>query len=379
MINFDVSDIRTMTKMLAQTADFESFFTFYYDETNNIRKFYLRETDFNYSFTSNFILGGLVYEGVQPDIQILFKKLNLQSNIKEVKLKHIAKGEFLDCLKSERLNCFLTYLLDSNLYIHYLSLNILYWSIVDIVDSAIVNSEVAVQLGLMFSNYLKNDLYKLVKLEIESVVELFYRFEYPNVKQESILAFVEELTSIFDEYIETEEFHFGLESLRQILKESKKKKSLPFVMDEEDYILLKDFSQFYLSPIYLFKNSSHIFDNEVAIAEIIAGYKIVDSDEEIRNYSFADSQSNLFIQASDVFVGLMGKFTNYINTSSSEKIANDFDSLSEKQLNSIDLILDLLEKSHNKNIAFLHSIDSYEELIKMSLIREIRSKNTHNK
>ena len=82
MINFDVSDIRTMTKMLAQTADFESFFTFYYDETNNIRKFYLRETDFNYSFTSNFILGGLVYEGVQPDIQILFKKLNLQSNIK---------------------------------------------------------------------------------------------------------------------------------------------------------------------------------------------------------------------------------------------------------------------------------------------------------
>lgn len=75
----------------------------------------------------------------------------------------------------------------------------------------------------------------------------------------------------------------------------------------------------------------------------------------------------------------MGKFTNYINTSSSEKIANDFDSLSEKQLNSIDLLLDLIDKSHNKNVAFLHSIDSYEELTKMSLIREIRSKNTHNK
>ncbi|WP_242045589.1 MULTISPECIES: DUF3800 domain-containing protein [unclassified Calothrix] len=379
MINFDVSDIRAMTKMLAQTADFESFFIFYYDETNNIRKFYLRETDFNYSFTSNFILGGLVYEGVQPDIKLLFKKLNLQSNIKEVKLKHIAKGEFIDCMKSEKLNCFLTYLLDSNLYIHYSSLNILYWSIVDIVDSAIVNSEVAMQLDPRFSNYLKNDLYKLVKLEIESVVELFYRFEYPNVKKESILAFVEELTSIFDEYIDKEEFHFGLESLRQILKEAKKKNSLPFIMDEEDYILLNNFSQFYLRPIYLFKNSSHIFDNEVAIAEILAGYKIVDSGEEIRNYSFADSQSDLLIQASDIFVGLMGKFTNYINTSSSEKIANDFDSLSEKQLNSIDLFLDLIDKSHKKNIAFLHSIDSYEELTKMSLIREIRSKNTQNK
>jgi len=375
MVNFDISDVRKMTRMLAPTADFDSPFTFYYDETNNIRKFYVRENDFNSSFNSNFVLGGLVYEGTRPDIKPLFDKLKLQKNITEVKLKHIAKGEFLDCLKSEKLNIFLKYLLDNDLHIHYSSLNILYWSIVDIVDSAIANSEVAMQLDLNFSNHLKNDLYKLSKLEIESVIELFYNSDYPNLKKESVLEFIEELTSIFDEYIDTQEFHLGLESLRQILKEAKKRDSLPFIMDEEDRILIENFSQFYLRPIYLFKNSNHIFDNEVAISEILASYKIIDDSKEIKNYSFVDSQSDLFIQASDIFVGLMGKFASYINTSSREKIISDFDSLSEKQLSNIDVLINLIGKSNSKNVAFLHSIDSYEELTKMNLIHEIRNRN----
>ncbi|NEP70424.1 MAG: hypothetical protein F6K25_02365 [Okeania sp. SIO2G4] len=362
--------------MLGPTADFDSSFTFYYDETNNIRKFYVREFDFNESFNSNFVLGGLVYEGSQPDIKPLFDRLNLQNNIKDVKFKHISQGkkEFLDCLKSEKLNVFLKYLLsDNDLYIHYSSLNILYWSIVDIVDSAIaVSSEVTKQFGLYYHNFLKNDLYKLAKLEIESFQELFYNFDYPNIKKESVSEFIEELTSIFDEYIDTPEFHLGLESLRQILKEANKKDSLPFIMDEEDRVLINNFLEFYLRPIYLFNNSNHIFDNEATISEMLVNYKIIDEGKEIKNYAFVDSQGDLFVQASDVFVGLMGKFTNYINTNSRDKIISDFDSLSEKQSNNIDSLINLLDKSHNKNIGFLHWIDSYEEQTKINLICEIR-------
>ena len=375
MIDFDISEIRKFNKIIAPEADFDKEYTFYYDETNNIRKFYVRETDFNYSFTANFVLGGLVYEGESPNIQPLINGLKLQKTVREIKLKHIAKGEFIDCIKSEKLNYFLKYLLDNDLFIHYSSLNILYWSIVDIVDSAIVNSEVAKQLDPSFANHLKNDLYKLSRLEIESVIELFYRFGYPNIKNEEVLTFIEALTSLFNGYIDTFEFHFGLESLRQILKEAKKKGSLPFIMDEEDHILLKDFSQFYLRPIYTFKNSNHVFDTELSILEILQNYKIIDNKEEIKNYSFADSQSDSFIQFSDVFVGLMGKLTNYFNTSSKEKITTDIDSLNATQQRNIDLIIDLIDKSHNENIGFLHSIDSYEELTKMDIIREMRNKN----
>jgi len=375
MKDFEISDIRKATKILARSADFDSAFTFYYDETNNIKKFYVRENNFNYTFTANFVLGGLVHHGQAPDVQPLIDSFKQQKTAKEVKFKHIASGDFLDCLKSEKLKLFLQFVKDSNLYVHYSSLNILYWSIVDIVDSAIVSSESAQQLGPQFANNLKNDLYKLSRLKIESVIQLFYKYEYPNIKSESVLPFIEELTSLFNDYIDTQEYHFGLESLRQILKETKKKNSLPFVMDEEDFILLKDLSHFYLRPIYLFKNSTHIFDNEDSIAETVNDYKILDEGVEIKNYTFVNSQTNQLIQLSDVFVGLMGKLTHYLNTSSREKIDTDFVSLSATQQKNIDLLINVIDKSRNKNIGFLHNTDSFEEMSKMDRIRANRKKN----
>ena len=130
MIDFEISQIRQFTKMLAPTADFETPFTFYYDETNNIKKFYVRENDFNYTFTANFVLGGLVHKGQAPNVLPLIDSFKQQRSAKEVKFKHIANGDFLDCLKSEKLKLFLQFVKESNLYVHYSSLNILYWSIV---------------------------------------------------------------------------------------------------------------------------------------------------------------------------------------------------------------------------------------------------------
>ena len=206
-------------------------------------------------------------------------------------------------------------------------------------------------------------------------IAVFYKFKYPNIKSESVFQFIEELTSLFHGYIDTEEYHFGLESLRQILKEAKKKGSLPFIMDEDDYILLTDLSQFYLRPIYTFKNSTHIFDNEDSIAETLKDYKIIDGQDEIKNYTFVDSQTNLLIQLSDVFVGIMGKLTNYLNTSSREKIDTDLTSLSVIQKENIDLLIGVIDKSNNKNIGFIHNTDSYEEMSKLNKIRDDRENN----
>ncbi len=369
MIEYEVSEIRKVTKMMATAADFDTSFKFFYDETNNIKKFYVRENDFNFSFKANFILGGLVYEGEEPDVQSLIESFKLQKSVTEVKFKHIANGDFLDCLKSQKLKLFLDFVMNSKFYAHYSSLNILYWAIVDIVDSAIANSPTAIKLGPNYSNRLKNDLYKLSRLEIDSVIEIFYKFEYPNIKPDKVLSFIDSLTSIFEKYIDTEEYHYGLESLRQILKEAKKKNSLPFVMDEEDFILLKDLTHFYLKPIYLFKNSQHIFDKEDSIEESIKEYRILDGHQEIKNYSFVDSESSQFVQLSDVFVGIMGKLSYYLNTSSRENISGDMESLNEIQKENINLLISVIDKSNNKNIGFLHSTDSYEEMSKLEIIR----------
>lgn len=293
--------------------------------------------------------------------------------MKEVKFRHIANGDFLNCLKSKKLNLFLKFIKSNDLYIHYLSLNVLYWSIVDIVDSAMANSEVSLKLGMRFANTLRDDLYKLSRLEIDSIIDLFYRFEYPNVKEDSISMFAEELSNLFEKYINDPEFYW-LGSLRHLLKESSKKKSLPFIMDEKDFVLIGDFSQFYLQPVYLFKNSTHIFDNEDSIIEVMREYKILDGPLEIKNYSFVDSQSSQLTQLSDVLVGLIGKLTAYINTNSRDGIEADFQSLSSIQCENIDLLLDLIDESHNKNTGFLQIIDSYEERYKLELMYVKRNK-----
>ncbi|MDM1039047.1 DUF3800 domain-containing protein [Myroides odoratimimus] len=377
MIDFEIAEIEAanqFVRLMNPRVDFTTPYIFYYDETNNIKTFYVRENDFNYTFTANFVLGGLLHQGEVPDVQQLIDSFKLQKTAKEVKFKHIAFGDFLDCLKSQKLNLFFRFLMDSDLYVHYSSLNILYWSVVDIVDSAIMNSDAAMQLGPGFDNRLKNDLYKLCRLEIDAVIQIFYAFEYPNVKPEKIGDFIESLSNLFEAYLQLEEFHFGLESLRQILKESKKKGDLAFVMNEEDHVLLADLTHFYLRPIYTFKNSTHIFDNEDSIREALDEYRILDNGIEFKNYSFVDSQDNQLTQLSDIFIGFVGKYTNYGNTHTMKEIKTDIDSFSALQLENMKLFIDIINKSNQKNPAFLHATDSYEEVMKFGELCEVIAK-----
>lgn len=74
------------------------------------------------------VLLGIAFEGASDPIRIedLFRKFELQKNITDVKLKHIANyngedGErFVDILKSDKVSILLETLLQSNrIYIHW--------------------------------------------------------------------------------------------------------------------------------------------------------------------------------------------------------------------------------------------------------------------
>tara|TARA_R110002012_G_scaffold245126_4_gene420124 strand:- start:9419 stop:10549 length:1131 start_codon:yes stop_codon:yes gene_type:complete len=367
-MKFEINELRETTKLMAPFADFDLERTFYYDETNNIGKFYVKETDFNTAFDSNFILGGIVSNGNIPDFTDFIKGLNLQPNVNEIKFKHIANGDFTYCIKSRKLKSFLELILNSKLSVHYSSLNILYFSIVDIVDSAIANSEISLKLGQPFAMRLKNDLYKLSRLEKDSIVDLFYYYQYPNIKKEKVANFISDLTNLFQEYENSAEFHFGLTSLKQILRESEKSGSLPFIMDETDYILLKDFSHFYLRPLYVFRNSEHIFDNEDTIKATLENYELTENGTIFKHYEFKDSKEDILIQLSDVFVGIVGKFFNFINTSTIEQIDDTLKTFSEIQKENLCLYLNLITKANNENIGFIHNTMSISEMEKLSFV-----------
>jgi len=364
MSYFDVNEIRNDIKVLYGLNDIDDEFTFVYDESNNFRKFRVRETDFNVAFNSNFVLGGIVFKETAFDAEEFLKELRPQNSTREVKMKHIAKGDFQTCLKSGKLKYFLEGLLNSDLFCHYSTVNILYYSLVDIVDSAIINSEVS-SMEMPLLRHLKNDLYKLAKLELDAVIRLFNHYNYPNIKSDSVLNFIESLFNLFEKYENTEEFHFGLTLLKQILEESKSKGTLPFIMNEEDLILIKDFSQFYLKPIYLFKNSLHIFDEENSIESILNKIDLIDEGNVIKPYDFQNSESNLYIQISDVLVGLLGKFSTFINSNSLSYLIQNIESMSDLQRENLALLIKLIEKSENRNEAFIHSVASDDEMIKM--------------
>src|SRR5690606_20902140 len=114
-----------------------------------------------------------------------------------------------------------------------------------------------------------------------------------------------------------------------------------------------------LRPIYTFSKATHIFDEEDFISPLVSDFQIMDGVSELKNYSFIDSSSNSLVQLSDVVVGLMGKLGFYLNSTDRAQIHSDFQALNKKQAANIDLLFELIDRSHDKNMAFLHSVDSY--------------------
>ncbi len=357
-IDFEVSEIREATKVMDVNIDIDSEFTFFYDESNNIRKFHVKENDFNSPFEGNFVLGGLVIKGEIPDVDPLFKNLNLQPSIKEVKLKHIAKGDFLECLKSTKLEKILSYLIKENFYIHYSSINLLYWSTVDIIDSIIAEMDKGKQsLYIPLVRLFKDKLYDLIRDNIPNFIKIFYKYSYPNIKQEDAESFLHEIIDELKRYDNDP-------LLQELLNQASALKELPFIMDEKDHILIESFFDFYLRPLYLFINSKHIFDNEDQISDKLSTFQLFNYGVKVDNYVFDDSIKNRYIQISDVLMGLLGKMFTYINKTSYEDIDKDLFNLNEQQSKNLKLLNKLIDQSDSVNPGFFHSIDAGKELEK---------------
>lgn len=70
--------------------------TFYYDETNNIRKLWLKDDNFNAPIEKDFVLGGVMHFGdkITLNLENLKQQIRLQKSANEIKFKHISKAFF---------------------------------------------------------------------------------------------------------------------------------------------------------------------------------------------------------------------------------------------------------------------------------------------
>lgn len=336
-MDYEIGKLREFTMLANPNADFNTSYTFFYDETNNFRKLKVREFDFNNSLDANFVLGGVAYSGQRPQIDDIFDFLKLTSNQTEVKFKTIANGDFLTCLTSKKLEPILHRTLDSDLYLHYFSLNYLYWSLADIVDSAIEDSGFDQMQMLGFAPAMKNAFYIICKLEIDFIHDLFYRYNYPNLQENDIKPFCKAIINLIENYQDESNLHFPLMMLKGLLQGALKNNDLTFLRDNTSHMLIDSFVHYYLASIYMFKNSQHILDIEITIQEQLADFAILDNNTPITNYQFVDSESDILIQLSDVMVGLFGKMTEYTNTHEADEIIEEYSKLTQIQRNNIEL------------------------------------------
>ena len=146
--------------------------TLFYDETNNIRKLRLRENGLSVEKSDNFVLGGIVLKPGQSmrNISELRKLLYVQENADELHFGLVASGDFEKALGSKKLGLLFSWLLEQNIGIHFVNLNILSWSTLDIIESMLAHDEL--RDFAPFHRELKNEFHRLILADLPSFLLL---------------------------------------------------------------------------------------------------------------------------------------------------------------------------------------------------------------
>ncbi len=362
-----MDEIREMLVQMHNLGDIDKSYIIYYDESNNIRRLKLTKNGLNIREPKCFVLGGIAHTNTfkKTDLDDLKSKLKLQKSVKDMKLGNLAKGNLPKILGTQKIQIFLQWLIEKNLFFHFFAMDVIYWSIVDIIDSIL-----ATNLELLpYQLNIKNDLYVILRADLKKPLEIFAKYSYPNVGKSKHHEFIKNLIDIV-----IERRHIiapaNFLALKNILEISYSLKSLPFLEDEEPNVLIRAFGDFYLHRISLFKNATHILDAESVVQNYMEKVA-ADSDEySTQNYRFADSVDEYGIQISDVVIGLIGKCFTFINQSTLQEIISAKSNFSEIQRDNIAMLSGLIDISTSECPAFAQYTFCLDDIEKADLFFE---------
>lgn len=316
---------------------------FYYDESNNIRVFRNRENGFNIDSLLNFAVGGVVFinDINCSAITQLISKLNIDKRASELKLKLFLNNKsetFLKEISNRKLVNFLKLLNDINdVYIHFNVINVLYYSIVDVIDDILRDGNKIWKDQKMsnqkYSEKLKNFLYMSMISDLQETARKLYEVHFPNIEKEREIEFLE----IIKNFIEKRKVKNGDDKDTKkdltrlidecILKIKKGKFNLLLCKDNDSKIkdgkiidtLIKNFQWSYIFKILLYPKSEHVFDEEYEIQNQLENNNFSRS-EYSRKYSFVNSKSDINLQISDVIIGLIAKLFDFISLNNNKAI-----------------------------------------------------------
>lgn len=327
---------------------------FYYDETNNYRKFHIKSGKLNIEDAGEFLLGGVhVNKGRLIDISQLKNEIRLDKTAKELKFKHVGKESLSETLKSRKIKTILEFLLSENINIHFQRFNSLNWGIVDIFESILTNPE------FKFTIYhleIKDYLYHALTNNLLNTISTLYNYNYPDIDTSKIKNFYRDITRIVEVAPNTNTFLRGC--LLEALHLGANQDEAVFIQDQEELrlILVDDYSHLYRNRTLTFPTSNHYFDMEKIPKHSLE--KVGNSFHGIplNNFEFLISHDSDGIQLSDVIIGLMSKIINYCTLKTELELISFRKNLGTIENSILDIIWKLISRSDNESPAYFHNV-----------------------
>lgn len=327
----------------------------YYDETNNIRRLKLSEVGLNTPADKTFAIGGIALKPGQvlSGWEDLRRIMNIQSSAAEVKFKHIAQPDYEESIKSSKLCSLLNWLIDTDVLIHYSALDVLYWSILDIIESLMPDGRIKIN---DIHIELKNELYFAVTLKPSQFMTLLHRFGYPNIQRPDVGLFLEAVLRFVEQGVPVDRNVFTA-MLKQTLRRaaSLPNLELDFLHDNQSGELIGDFSVHFMHCICIFKHGVHVLDRETYIEKTLKKTELRDGDR-LLDYRFSDSKNEIGIQVSDIIVGLLGRHFSYLQRHSLPELRQRIACFSNQQLQNLELLRKLVDRSNSFSAALLHAV-----------------------
>lgn len=328
----------------------------YYDETENCRSIAYRNGAIADARTVErpFILGGIAIlgEGVEDELLVRIESFAPRSG--EMKARTVLGGsdDFARVLRGRGTTHFLESLDRPGIAVHYHTQDNLYYAIVDIVDSVISVSGHEHMLAVQ--RQLKNALYLCASADPVGFLESLAAFGFPNVPSEKVRPFSKFIESSLLDYLETCSESLSvkdslfIEVLRQMMRASSRNGLLAFLKNNPPDTLVEGFSGHYQQVCLLFPEATHRFDEETHVS-----MDIVDGD----NYDFVDSESNRFIQLSDVWVGLLSRCFRFLDRWADDRTPNVF-AHNPIALENLKTIRKLIDRSADLHPALVSSLEA---------------------
>ena len=300
--------------------------TFYFDESNNIKKGIIGKEKDNNADLENlyFVLGGIATK--EPlNFEALLKYAGIRQTPVDAKFNFFAfkKNKFTDAISQSRLRKFFEYLLKNNIIIHFNVLHYFHFALVDILDSLIEEQDANQSAAFMYYHDLQSDMTEVLYNDFNRLHNILVSYEFPNVPREKANAFINEILDLYTDNLCNYDLNamenFTKELLRQIIKAKKSKNNLLFLENNKSFVIIDSVFENYLSRIIEFEDKKY-FDNELFITNSL---EQMDADYKTKlNVDFWDSKEHREIQICDVICGFTARLYNFISHNSEKEIMN---------------------------------------------------------